>query len=135
MGELVLTTFDWVPQMPRGYVRDLRVRWALEEARLPYRVAGVPFDGRGADHLAHQPFGQVPWLTDGGASIFESGAILLHIDERSASPGRDARERDQVIEWVFAALNSVEMATLPWAILSFQVRTPKDPRRASSTAS
>jgi len=34
MGELVLATFDWVPQMPRGYVRDLRVRWALEEAGL-----------------------------------------------------------------------------------------------------
>ncbi|MBV8684047.1 MAG: glutathione S-transferase, partial [Caulobacteraceae bacterium] len=79
MGELVLTTYDWVPEMPRGLVRDLRVRWALEEAALPYRVATTPFHDRGADHLAHQPFAQVPWLTDGDLSIFESGAILLHL--------------------------------------------------------
>ena len=76
MTELILTTFDWVPELPRGYVRDLRVRWALEEAGLPYRVEGVSFSDRNADHVAHQPFGQVPWLTDGDVSIFESGAIL-----------------------------------------------------------
>jgi len=69
--------------MPRGYVRDLRVRWALEEAKLPYRVESVSFRDRKADHFAHQPFGQVPWLTDGDISIFESGAILLHLGERS----------------------------------------------------
>ena len=76
MSDMVLTTFNWVPDMARGYVRDLlRVRWALEEAGLPYRVVSAPFDNRGADHLSHQPFGQVPWLTDGDLSIFESGAI------------------------------------------------------------
>ncbi|WP_197477543.1 glutathione S-transferase N-terminal domain-containing protein, partial [Alcanivorax sp. HI0044] len=84
MTDLVLTTYDWVPDMPRGYVRDLRVRWALEEAGLPYQVQRVPFHERGADHFAHQPFGQVPWLTDGDLSLFESGAILLHLAERSA---------------------------------------------------
>jgi glutathione S-transferase len=57
MTELILTTFDWVPELPRGYVRDLRVRWALEEAGLPYRVEGVSFSDRDADHFAHQPFG------------------------------------------------------------------------------
>jgi glutathione S-transferase len=81
MADLTLTTFDWVPEMPRGLVRDLRVRWALEEARLPYRVNSVPFGDRGPAHFAHQPFGQVPWLTDGDISIFESGAILLHLGE------------------------------------------------------
>ena len=88
MGDLILTTFDWVPEPPRGFVRDVRVRWALEEARLPYRLESVPFvsfEERGAEHLAHQPFGQVPWLTDGDISIFESGAILLHLAERSES--------------------------------------------------
>ncbi len=64
MADLVLATYDWVPDMPRGYVRDLRVRWALEEAGLSYRVQGVPFHERGADHFTYQPFGQVPWLTD-----------------------------------------------------------------------
>jgi len=83
MADLILTTFDWVPEPPRGFVRDIRVRWALEEAGLPYRVEGAPFEDRTPEHFAHQPFGQVPWLTDGDLSIFESGAILLHLGELS----------------------------------------------------
>jgi glutathione S-transferase len=120
MADLVITTFDWVPELPRGYVRDLRVRWALEEAGLPYRVESVPFRDRKAEHFAHQPFGQVPWLTDGDISIFESGAILLHLAERSdALMPADPRGRSDVKEWLFAALNSVEMASLPWSIFKF----------------
>ncbi len=120
MGDLVLTTFDWVPEMPRGYVRDLRVRWALEEAGLPYRVESVPFRDRKPAHFANQPFGQVPWLTDGDLSIFETGAILLHLAERSgALMPADPRGRSEVKEWLFAALNSVEMASLPWTMLQF----------------
>ena len=76
MTELAVITYDWVPEPPRGYVRDLRVRWAPEEAGLPYRVATTPFRERAPDILLHQPFNQVPWLTDGDLSIFESGAIL-----------------------------------------------------------
>jgi glutathione S-transferase len=120
MTDLILTTFDWVPEMPRGYVRDIRVRWALEEAGLPYRVESVPFRARNAEHFSHQPFGQVPWLTAGDISIFESGAILLHLAERSgALMPTDPRDRSEVLEWLFAALNSVEMASLPWSILIF----------------
>jgi glutathione S-transferase len=120
MAELILTTFDWVPEMPRGYVRDIRVRWALEEAGLPYRVESVPFRARNAEHFSHQPFGQVPWLTDGDISIFESGAILLHLGERSdALMPADPHGRSDVIEWLFAALNSVEAASLPWSIFVF----------------
>src|SRR3984885_11751112 len=108
MGDLILTTFDWVPEMPRGYVRDLRVRWALEEAALPYRVESVPFRTRSPEHFLHQPFGQVPWLTDGNISMFESGAILLHLGNRSDKlMPADARGRSDALEWVFAALNSV----------------------------
>jgi glutathione S-transferase len=120
MSELVLTTFNWVPEFPRGFVRDIRVRWALEEAGLSYRVEGVPFDKRGADHLMHQPFGQVPWLTDGDISIFESGAILLHVAAKSdVLMHNDPRGRNEAIEWLFAALNSVEMASLPWTLFKF----------------
>ncbi len=120
MSGLVLTTFDKVPEAAQGYVRDLRVRWALEEAGLPYRVQSVPSDGRKAGHFEHQPFGQVPWLTDGDLSIFESGAILLHLGELSETlMPADPRIRSDVIKWSFAALNSVEMASLPWSIFAF----------------
>jgi glutathione S-transferase len=128
MVDLILTTFDWVPEKPRGYVRDIRVRWALEEAGLPYRVKSTPFRARGAEHFSHQPFGQVPWLTDGDISIFESGAILLHLGNRSeALMPADQRSRSEAIEWLFAALNSVEMASLPWSILVFSGDTDETP--------
>ena len=120
MSELVLYTYDWVPEPPRGFVRDLRVRWALEEGGLPYRVESVPFRSRGAEHWAHQPFGQAPWLVDGDLSIFESGAILLHLGERNdrlmpAEPHR----RSEVKQWLFAALASVEAASQPWSFFVF----------------
>jgi glutathione S-transferase len=130
MRELILTTFDWVPDLPRGYVRDLRLRWALEEAGLPYRVESVPFRSRNADHFEHQPFGQVPWLTDGDLSIFESGAILLHLGSLSDALMPTApRGRSQVQQWLFAALNSVEMASLPWSLFKFAADTADTPGR------
>jgi glutathione S-transferase len=104
------------------------VRWALEEARLPYRVESVPFRDRHAEHFSHQPFGQVPWLTDGDISIFESGAILLHLGNRSdALMPTDARRRSEALEWLFAALNSVEAASLPWSIFVFSGFTGDSP--------
>jgi glutathione S-transferase len=128
MADLILTTFDWVPEQPRGYVRDIRVRWALEEAGLPYRVESTPFRDRTTEHFAHQPFGQAPWLTDGNISIFESGAILVHVGERSeALIPADPRGRAETLEWLFAALNSVEMASLPWSIFQFSGITGDTP--------
>ena len=130
MVDLILTTFDWVPEAPRGYVRDLRVRWALEEAGLPYRVESTPFRDRAAGHFAHQPFGQVPWLTDGDISIFESGAILLHLGERSDTlMPADPRGRNDVKEWLFAALASVEAASQPWSFFKFSGDTGETPMR------
>jgi glutathione S-transferase len=80
--------------------------------------------------MSHQPFGQVPWLTDGDISIFESGAILLHLGERSdALMPADPPGRSEVIEWLFAALNSVEMASLPWSIFMFSGDTVETPGR------
>ena len=120
MSGLTLTTFDWVPEGPRGFVRDVRIRWALEEARLPYSVRSAPFKDRGTNHFQHQPFGQVPWLTDGEVSIFESGAMMLHIAERSETlMPTDPKGRASVLSWMFAALNSVEIASQPVAFFEF----------------
>jgi glutathione S-transferase len=120
MSELILTTYDWVPELPRGLVRDLRVRWALEEAGLVYRVVSTPFRDRGPDHFAAQPFGQIPWLTDGDLTIFESGAVLLHLGEKSPTlMPTDPRGRAEVVEWVIAALNSVDLPSQPWALFRF----------------
>lgn len=128
MADLILTTYDWVPEPPRGFVRDLRVRWALEEAGLPYRVKSTPFRDRGPEHLAAQPFGQVPWLTDGDHTIFESGAILLFLGEKSrALMPTDSRGRTEVTQWVIAALNSMDLPSQPWALFRFMGFPGKSP--------
>jgi glutathione S-transferase len=130
MSDMILTTFDWVPEMPRGHVRDIRVRWALEEAGLPYRVESVSFRDRAAQHFAHQPFGQVPWLSDGEISIFESGAILLHLGELSSKlMPAEPRGRSDAKEWLFAALASVEAASQPWSFFKFSGDTDETPMR------
>ena len=116
---LTVWTYDWVPEGPRGFVRDLRLRWALEEAGLSYSVRSVPFDDRGSEHLKHQPFAQVPFLTDGDLSIFESGACLLHLARKSDRlMPRDAAGEAETLQWVIAALNSIEMVSVPWWFLS-----------------
>lgn len=118
MTELIIWTYDWVPEMPRGLVRDLRLCWACEEAGLDYSVRTVPFDERDADHFSRQPFGQVPFLNDGEVEIFESGAGLLHLARKSQKLlPRDPVGEAETTEWVFAALNSIEMVTLPWWFL------------------
>ncbi|WP_129793089.1 glutathione S-transferase family protein [Sphingosinicella sp. CPCC 101087] len=120
---LTVWTYDWVPQGekgPRGFVRDIRLRWALEEAGLSYSVRSTSFDDRGPEHLKHQPFGQVPYLTDGDISIFESGACLLHLARKSDKlMPRDAAGEAETLQWVIAGLNSLEMVTVPWWFLSF----------------
>jgi glutathione S-transferase len=118
MSELTIWTYDWVPKGPRGYVRDLRLRWACEEAGRAYTVRTIPFDGRETNHLAQQPFGQVPFLTDDGIEMFESGAGLLHLARKSeVLMPRDPVGEAQTLQWLFAALNSVEVVTLPWWFL------------------
>lgn len=118
MSELIVWTYDWVPPGPRGYVRDLRLRWACEEAGLAYSVRTVPFDGRETNHLERQPFGQVPFLDDGGLKIFESGAGLLHLARKSETlMPRDAAGEAETVQWMLAALNSIEMVSVPWWFL------------------
>jgi glutathione S-transferase len=105
-----VSAFRWVPPFAQGLVREFRVRWALEEAGLPYeeRVIG-PEDQASASYRDLQPFGQVPAYEEDGLVLFESGAIVLHIAERSAAlmpSGAAARARVQT--WMFAALNTIE---------------------------
>jgi glutathione S-transferase len=108
-----LTAFRWVPPFAQGYVRDLRVRWALEEAGLPYRATLI--DGQvqaSAPYRQWQPFGQVPAYRDDKVEIFESGAIVLHLMAKSeALSPLDEAGRMRVTTWVLAALNSIEPHT------------------------
>ena len=118
MSELTIWTYDWVPEGPRGFVRDLRLRWACEEAGLAYTVRTVPFEGRETNHLAQQPFGQVPYLRDGDLQMFESGAGLLHLARKSETlMPRDAVGEADTLQWTIAALNSIEMVSVPWWFL------------------
>lgn len=109
-AEIEVSAFAWVPPFAQGYVRDLRVRWALEEAGLAYRERLLDATKeRPAEYFREQPFGQVPAYRDPQASLFESGAIVLHIAERSeALMPRDPEGRARTATWVIAALNSVE---------------------------
>jgi glutathione S-transferase len=107
---ITISAFAWVPPFARGQVRDLRVRWALEEAGLAYqtRLLG-PGDGDKPDYRAMQPFGQVPVFEEDGLTLFESGAIVLHIGQRSeALLPKDAGARARAAQWLIAALNSIE---------------------------
>lgn len=120
---LTIHTYDWVPDFPRGFVRDIRVRWLAEELGLPYRVATVPLQPRSDAHRAMQPFGQVPILTDGDTILFELGAIVLHLAEGSAL--LPAERRAQITQWVIAALNSVEPDLGGWMNTLLAERMPR----------
>ena len=111
-ASIEITAFRWVPDFAQGVVRDLRARWALEEAGLDYRVRllGMP---RPPEYLKEQPFDQVPCFNDGKVRIFESGAIVQYIGEQSeALLPRDPQGKYRAIQWTYAALNSVEPAIL-----------------------
>lgn len=107
---ITVSAFRWVPDFAQGQVRDLRVRWALEEVGLPYqsRLLGQG-DQDTAEYRALQPFGQVPIYQEDGHTLFESGAIVLHIGEKSTVllPA-DVKARARATQWLIAALNSVE---------------------------
>ena len=111
-----VTAFAWVPEFARGQVRDLRVRWALEEAGLPYRTRLLGGE-RPAEYFREQPWGQVPAYNDGSVQLFESGAIALHIAEQSeALLPRDPAGRARAIAWLFAALNTMEVPAMGYVV-------------------
>ena len=109
---ITLTTFQWAPPFAHGLVRDLRVRWALEEAGLAYQQKLLaPGANDGAEYRAVQPWGQVPVIEEDGLVLFESGAIVQYIADRStALSPTDPKGRARVAQWIMAALNSVEPA-------------------------
>jgi glutathione S-transferase len=107
---ITVTGYNWVPDFARGLVRDLRVRWALEEAGLKYQVKLITQDEKlTPGYRALQPFSQVPVYQDGDLALFESGAIVLHVGRSSAALlPTDRAGQARATAWVFAALNSVE---------------------------
>src|SRR6516165_7711124 len=107
---ITVSAFESVPEFAQGLVRDLRVRWALEEAGLPYRTRLLQQgDQDKPDYRALQPFGQVPIFEEDGLVLFESGAIVLHIGARSETLlPKDAGARARATQWLIAALNSIE---------------------------
>lgn len=107
---ITISAFKWVPDFAKGQVRDLRVRWALEEAGLPYTTRLLEQgDQDQPQYRALQPFGQVPIFEEDGLVLFESGAIVLHIGERSeALLPKDSGARARATQWLIAALNSIE---------------------------
>src|ERR1700684_2356180 len=116
---ITISAFRWVPPFAQGQVRDLRVRWALEEAGLPYRARLLAQgDQNKPEYRALQPFGQVPIFEEDGQVLFESGAIVLHIGERStALLPTDAAGRARATQWLIAALNSIEPHIMNVAVL------------------
>jgi glutathione S-transferase len=102
--------FRWVPPFAQGFVRDLRIRWALEEAGLAYEARLIGLEDRASpEYRVLQPFGQIPAYRDDEVEMFESGAVVLHLmDKSEALAPRDPAGRARVASWVVAALNSVE---------------------------
>ena len=114
---VTITAFDRSPDGGRGLARDTRVRWALEEVGQPYQVRLVTFPAlKAPEHMALQPFGQIPTYEDGDLVLFETGAIVFHIAE--TWPGLlppDAVARARAVAWMFAAVNTVEPPILELA--------------------
>lgn len=110
MKNLQVSAFRWVPPFAQGLVRDLRVRWAIEEAGRDYEARLIGFEDQAtAAYRQLQPFGQVPAIDENGLTLFESGAIVMHIaEESSALMPADPADRARVKTWMFAALNTVE---------------------------
>jgi len=116
---ITISAFRWVPPFAQGQVRDLRVRWALEEAGLPYKTRLLEQgDQDKPDYRALQPFGQVPIFEENGFVLFETGAIVLHIAERSETLlPKEPPARARATQWLIAALNSIEPFVMNVALI------------------
>ncbi|WP_066799355.1 glutathione S-transferase family protein [Sphingomonas soli] len=124
---ITITAFAASPDRGRGMARDMRVRWALEEAGQPYTVQALSFaEMKEPEHLARQPFGQIPTYQEGDLTLFETGAIVLHIAERF--PGllpEDAKGRARAIAWMFSAAGTIEPVIADREVVAY-LETGKD---------
>lgn len=135
---LVLTAYAWVPSFVHGLVRDLRVRWACEEAGLVYAEHLIDVRAKPEGYADLQPWKQVPALQEGGVRWFESGAILLHLaDKAPALLPADGQARADALSWFVAALNSVEPGAMELGNVVFFARNEEwaEQRRPSLLAS
>ncbi len=122
-----ITAFEWVPEFAQGVVRDLRARWALEEAGLDYCVRLVG-QQRPPEYLLEQPFDQVPCFKDGTVQIFETGAIVQYIGEKTETLlPRDPQGKYRAIQWTYAALNSVEPALINLLLIDLSLSARSGP--------
>jgi glutathione S-transferase len=117
-ADLEITAFAWVPRFARGYVRDLRPRWACEEMGLPYRERLISAMTKPDWYFRDQPWGQVPHLRDGEITVFESGATLVHLGDKGGLTPAGGQARASVLSWTFAAFNSVEPGMFEWVNVS-----------------
>lgn len=119
---ITLTTYKWVPDFAAPLMRAFRVRWALEEAGIPYKVRHVSLgpEQKSPEHLARQPFGQAPAIEEDGLTLHESGAIVLYIGEKSeALLPKDRIGRERATAWIFSALNTIEPTVQELASIIF----------------
>jgi len=119
MKNIQVSAFRWVPPFAQGLVRDLRVRWAIEEAGRDYQAKLLgPDDQQSANYRQMQPFGQVPAIDEDGLVLFESGAIVMHLAEQSSAlMPADPSDRARVKTWMFAALNTIEPPIMMLVVL------------------
>ncbi len=118
-----------IPESTKGLVRELRVRWALEELGLPYEEVRYPHpETKQEPYLSKQPFGQVPYFSSGDLCMFESGAILLHLAlKHNKLLPLEETKRAHALTVFFMALNTVE----PYLSHNFLTKIDKDASEAS----
>nr|WP_315475283.1 glutathione S-transferase family protein [uncultured Sandarakinorhabdus sp.] len=106
----IVSVFAASPDRGRGLARDMAVRWALAEVGQDHELRLLSFaDLKTAEHKARQPFGQIPTYETDGLTLFESGAIVLHIAETHSSLlPTDPAARARSIAWMFAAVSTIE---------------------------
>ncbi|MBA2635652.1 MAG: glutathione S-transferase family protein [Sphingomonas sp.] len=100
-ADVEITAFRWVPPFAAGLVRDLRIRWALEEIERPYRVRLLDaMNPRPHDYFAEQPSVRCPRI----ATATSSFSRLASVDLFHKGEGWTEERRPQVVDSIRARL-------------------------------